>query len=101
MSTESNKSKGQITEITALRRLKGDEAARKVLVRAVVKANGSKYRAAAALGLAHQTFYRLLRELGAHDEIDAALAANGIKVRRGRPRRPLDSAIADGPIVVA
>lgn len=88
------------TRIQALRLALGDDAARKAIIDAVVRADGSREAAATELCLASTTFYRLVAELGIGDQIDAVCEQRGLVKRGARPRgrvpRATLKAIRDG-----
>lgn len=82
-----------VTKIQAIRALKGDEAAAKEIVRAVVAAKGSKQKACDALGVGKSTLYRVITELSLWDELDRVCKERGFRWRAGRPRGPVPEEI--------
>ena len=78
-----------ISRISATRTLEGDEAARKLILDAIVQHQGSKQLAAEQLDVKKTTLYRTIDELGLWDRIDQVCKENGFPVRAGRPRGPV------------
>lgn len=77
-----------MTDLYLTRRMRGDAAAIKLIVNAVVK-TGNKVAAAETLGVSARTLHRLITEMNAHATIDAAMATAGKRQRTGRSRGPV------------
>jgi DNA invertase Pin-like site-specific DNA recombinase len=75
-----------VTKIHAIRALRGDEAASKEILRAIVAAKGSKQKAAVELGIGNSTIYRLIGELEIGEKIDKVCQEHGFRSRAGRAR---------------
>lgn len=83
----------QITKLTALRTLGRDAEASKLIIAALTRAKGGKRAAAVALGVDHSTLYRLIAELELWPAIDKLSKAKGWRLRAGRARGPVTSAV--------
>lgn len=88
-----------LTRLRAVRELKGDRGAGEAIVRAMVRARGSRRRAAEILEVGSSTLYRVIAEIdsseafraegGLWKAIDAAVAEAGFEARAGRARGPV------------
>lgn len=78
-----------VSKLSSIRVLQGDDAAREVIVAAIVKHSGSKQRAAEELGVKKTTMYRIIEELALWDRIDRVCEQHGFRSRAGRPRGPV------------
>lgn len=84
-----------LSHINMLRHFKGDDAAKKEVLRAIAKARGNKLKAATELGIGKTAFYRLVEELELASQIDQLCKERGFQVRAGRDRGPVDEDVAE------
>jgi hypothetical protein len=83
------------SHINMLRHIKGDDAARREVLRAISKTRGHKLKAAKELGIGKTAFYRLIEELGLADQIDKLCEERGFQVGAGRDRGQVDEDTAE------
>lgn len=84
-----------MSHINMVRHLKGDAAAAKEILRAIVKARGNKLEAARELGIGKSSLYRLIDELKLGEEIDGLCESRGFQLRAGRERGAVDEEVAE------
>src|SRR4051812_31704538 len=84
-----------MSQINLIRRLKGDDAAAREVLRAIVKTKGSKSRAADLLGMSRSSFFALLAELGLDAQIAELCEQRGFRRRAGRARGEVDETVLE------
>jgi len=67
--------------LSAIRLVRGDQAALDEILRALRKTSGNMRQACEQLGLGKSSMYRLIDELGAREAVDALIESKGYKVK--------------------
>jgi hypothetical protein len=84
-----------LSQINLIRRLHGDEAAAREILRAIVSAKGSKTQAAGLLGIGRSAFFRLVSEMKLDEQIAKLSTEHGFRKRAGRARGEVDEEVLE------
>lgn len=71
----------KMLHLRAIQALKGNDAAKSEILRALRKTSGNMTQACGLLGVGKSSMYRLIKDLGAAEAVDILIAELGVKIQ--------------------